>query len=216
MNLNITYKNYSSWSLRPWLLMKEFDIPFTETLLPFAHSSALSEFSADKAVPALVPILESEGMVIWDSLAIMEYLAESYADKPLWPRESKLRAVARSAAAEMHSGFSALRSECPMNCRSIKIIEPSDEVMRDLSRLASIWAFFAAQDKSEGDFLCGEFSILDAMYAPVMWRVAGYGLFVSTEFSRWSDAMRALPSMEEWYQGSLKEEWSIPKVDNIV
>ncbi len=215
MNLNITYKNYSSWSLRPWLLMKVFDIPFTETLLPFAHTDALSAFSTDHSVPALVPILESEGMVIWDSLAIMEYLAESNADKPLWPEDAKLRAIARSAAAEMHSGFASLRTQFPMNCRSSKVVEPSDSTKKDLQRLAEIWSFFANQKKGSGDFLCGEFSILDAMYAPVMWRVSGYGLSVSTEFSDWSKAMRALPAMEEWYQDSLKEEWVIPETDEV-
>jgi len=216
MNLNIAYKNYSSWSLRPWILMKEFDIPFTETLLPFAHTSGLLDFSSDNGVPALVPILESEGMVIWDSLAIMEYLAECYTDKPLWPEDAKLRAMARSAAFEMHSGFSSLRSQFPMNCRSVKVVEPSENTKKDLARLAEIWSFFANQEKNGGEFLCGGFSILDAMYAPVMWRVTGYGLFVSEEFSSWSKAMRALPAMEEWYQDSLKEEWTISETDNVV
>lgn len=214
MHLYITYKNYSSWSLRPWLLMRVAGIDFQETLLPFKHGDALSDFSKDNALPALVPVLESQGVMIWDSLAIMEYLADAFPEKHLWPQETKLKAIARSAAAEMHSGFMALRSECPMNCRLQRSVTLSEQAQKDVKRLAELWELFECHSpSSKGPFLCGDFSIVDAMFAPVMWRVSGYGLHVSASFDAWSSAIRALPAMEEWYQAAILEEWTVASSD---
>lgn len=210
MHLYIAYKNYSSWSLRPWLAMKVFSISFEETLLPFAHGNSLTQFSEQHGVPAQVPVLIVDDLVIWDSLAILEYLAERYPEKQLWPSSPALRAMARSAAAEMHSGFSALRSQFPMNCRTEKMVSPSDAVTRELQRLAQIWARFEQADKPEGSFLAGEFSNLDAMFAPVMWRVRNYGLKVSPAFDRWAQAMYELPSMQEWLASARAEIWQMP------
>lgn len=210
MHLYIAYKNYSSWSLRPWLAMKVAGIPFEETLLPFAHGDSLKQFSAQHVLPAQVPVLITDDLVIWDSLAILEYLAEGYPECQLWPESRALRALARSAAAEMHSGFSALRSQFPMNCRTEKTVEPSVAVAQDLQRLAQIWARFEQADKPAGPFLAGSFSNVDAMFAPVMWRVRNYGLKVSPAFDRWAQAMYDLPAMQEWLIAARAETWQMP------
>lgn len=218
MHLYIAYKNYSSWSLRPWIALKVAGIPFTETILPFAHGDALDKLGDKYGIPAQVPVLDDNGLIIWDSLAILEYLHEQYPDRRLWPADKNLRALARSASAQMHSSFNALRSACPMNCRrSNKPIVPSAEVQADLQRLAQIWAHFEAADKPAGEFLCGAFSNVDAMFAPVMWRAVGYGLQVSPAFARWVEAMRALPAMQEWQAAAQEEQaaWSIAHYETV-
>lgn len=218
MHLYIAYKNYSSWSLRPWIALKVAGIPFDETILPFYHSDALDKLGERYQIPAKVPVLEDQGLIIWDSLAMLEYVHEQYPEKKLWPNDKSLRALARSAAAEMHSSFSALRSQHPMNCRRQIKMQPSTEVQVDLLRLAEIWAHFEkAANKPEGDFLCGHFSIVDAMYAPVMWRAVGYGLEVSPSFKKWTEAMLALPAMQEWLAAAKAEEakWTIVQYDEV-
>lgn len=218
MHLYIAYKNYSSWSLRPWLAMKVAGIAFDETVFPFYHTDMLKQFASKHEIPAAVPILttkqEGKETLIWDSLAIMEYLAEQYPEAKLWPEDRALRSLARSAAAEMHSGFFALRSQFPMNCRVTAQVAPTTESQQDLQRLAQIWQKFAAFD-SEGPFLCGHFTIVDAMFAPVMWRVKGYGLTVSSEFEQWSQAMLELPAMQEWLASAKEEVWSIQSYDEV-
>jgi glutathione S-transferase len=215
MHLYIAYKRYSSWSLRPWLAMKVAGIAFQETLLPFAHDDSLTDFAAMHGIPATVPILEHRGQVIWDSLAILEYLAETYPDKHLWPEDASLRALARCASAEMHSGFSALRSAHPMNCMRIHPMKPDPAVQVDLDRLAVLWKRFAGARRPDGDFLCGDFSIVDAMFAPVAWRAKGYGLAISEEFQQWSEAMMSLPAMQEWVEGAAAETWRVEATEII-
>ncbi|OED36154.1 glutathione S-transferase [Chromatiales bacterium (ex Bugula neritina AB1)] len=215
MHLYITYKRYSSWSLRPWLAMKVTGIPFDETVLPFAHDNSLNNFARQHSIPATVPVLECCERIIWDSLAILEFLAEQHPDKNLWPRDPALRALARSACAEMHSGFAALRSEHPMNCHRVIAMEPSAAVQADLKRLADIWQLFERADKPDGDFLCGEFSIADAMFAPVAWRAIGYQLSISPLFKRWSDTMMNLDAMNQWVADGAVEEWRVEETENI-
>lgn len=210
MHLFIAYKNYSSWSLRPWLAMKVAGIPFDETLLPFAHGDSLKQFSEQHGVPAQVPILINDDLVIWDSLAILEYLAECYPECQLWPESPALRALARSAAAEMHSGFSALRSQFPMNCRTENSVTQSEAVTLELQRLAQIWTHFEQADKPAGLFLAGNFSNVDAMFAPVMWRVRNYSLMVSPAFDRWAQTMHDLPAMQAWLVSARAETWQMP------
>ena len=211
MHLYIAYKNYSSWSLRPWIAMKVAGIDFEETVLPFYHNDSLDKLGERYQIPAQVPVLVEDELVIWDSLAIMETLAEQFPDRGLWPSNTALRALARCAAAEMHSGFTTLRSTCPMNCRSQKRLTDENRALveGDLIRLAEVWEHFERLDRPEGDFLCGQFSIVDAMYAPVMWRVVGYGLDVSPAFAQWAKAMQALPAMQEWLAAAQDEEWII-------
>lgn len=215
MHLYITYKRYSSWSLRPWLAMKVAGIPFQETILPFAHGDSLRQFAEQHRIPATVPVLEHRGQMIWDSLAILEYLAEAYPEKQFWPQDPSLKAFARCASAEMHSGFVALRSEHPMNCHRIHPMTPSPVVQADLNRLAVLWQQFASVRHSDGEFLCGEFSIADAMFAPVAWRAIGYGLTISDEFDRWSKVLMALPAMQEWVEDGKAESWRVEATESI-
>ena len=215
MHLYIGYKRYSSWSLRAWLVMQATGIPFTETVLPFAHDDSLKELSEKYATPASVPLLEHNGQFIWDSLAIMEFLAEHYPDKVLWPDDAELRALARSVSAEMHSGFSALRSEHPMNCHRVFTMTPSSAVQADLRRLETIWQHFGTIEKPAGNFLCGEFGIVDAMFAPVAWRALGYGLKLSAAFTHWSNAMMELPAMHRWVEEGARESWRVDETENI-
>jgi glutathione S-transferase len=218
MHLYIAYKNYSSWSLRPWIAMKVAGIEFKETLLPFYHNDSLRELATNENIPACVPILQDrlngEVQTIWDSMSIMEYLAERHPQ--LWPKDLALRAMARSVSAEMHSGFMALRREFPMNCRVQKQGQPSEQALKDLARIAIIWERFANYpNKPEGPFLCGQFTIVDAMYAPVLWRVVGYQLDVSPLFVQWIIAMQALPAMQEWLAAAEIETWHIPEYDAV-
>ncbi|HPE61785.1 MAG: glutathione S-transferase family protein [Thiothrix sp.] len=215
MHLYIAYKNYSSWSLRPWLLMKVAGITFEETLFPFDHSDALERFADTHRIPPQVPVLIDAERVVWDSLAIMEYLAEHYPDRLLWPQDAGLRALARCAAAEMHSGFQALRSQHPMNCRASRQVTPGSAVQQDLKRLKTLWELFEQAGHPAGAFLCGPFGIVDAMYAPVMWRVTGYGLSVSEPFARWCKAMQALPAMQEWLASARAEQWQLAQYERI-
>lgn len=215
MHLYVTYKRYSSWSLRPWLAMKVANIAFTDSVLPFDHDDSLDKLAAKHGIPATVPVLEHDGQMIWDSLAILEYLADCYPEKNLWPSDKKLRALARSASAEMHSGFVALRSEHPMNCHRVFPMTPSPAVQADLNRLAVIWQHFDKADKPAGDFLCGEFSIVDAMFAPVAWRAKGYGLSISPSFECWSKALMALPAMQIWIKEGAQESWRVEATEQI-
>lgn len=215
MHLFIGYKRYSSWSLRPWLLMKTMDIPFAETVLPFDHDDSLKVLAATHKLPATVPVLEHNGQMIWDSLAIMEFLAESYPDKILWPADPAQRALARCASAEMHSGFSALRSEHPMNCHRVISMIPTEKVQADLDRLATIWQHISSNNKKAGDFLFGDFGIVDAMFAPVAWRAVGYKLTISPAFERWSAAMLALPAMVQWIEQGAQESWRVEQTELV-
>ena len=221
MELFIAYKNYSSWSLRPWLAMKVAGLAFEETIFPFYHDTSLTDFAKQEAIPASVPILKIDNQIVWDSMAIMEVLADTYPEANLWPEAKAWRALARSASAEMHSGFMGLRSQFPMNCRRQTKVTANAESLKDISRLAALWKKFYQADevlsasRSEGPFLCGAFSIVDAMYAPVMWRIRNYGLSVSDEFDAWSEAMFALPAMQEWLRAAQEEEWEIAAYDAV-
>jgi glutathione S-transferase len=164
-----------------------------------------------------VPILVNNRQTIWDSMAIMEYLADAFPNINLWPENIELRALARACAAEMHSGFVSLRSQFPMNCRLSCHKQPNEGTKKDLQRLADIWDKFTSnqvsKQKSEGPFLCGHFTIVDDMYAPLMWRVKGYGLDVSPAFTAWTKAMLALPAMQEWLSNAQQETWTVPQYD---
>jgi glutathione S-transferase len=200
--LYIGNKNYSSWSLRPWLLMKELGIPFHERLVTFgADNSAFREFSPTGKVPCLV-----DGEVtVWDSLAITEYLGERHAG--VWPAEAVARAWARSAAAEMHSGFFGLRNTCTMNCGIRVRLTTIDEALgRDLRRLEVLWA--DGIGRFGGPFLTGfRFCAADAFFAPVAFRLQTYEPPVSAAARRYAAHLLSLPSMREWYDAALAETW---------
>ncbi len=215
MHLYIGYKRYSSWSLRPWLAMQATGIEFTETVLPFDHDNSLIQLAAEHGIPAKVPMLKHEGKMIWDSLAVLEFLADTYPEKNLWPCDPALRALARSACAEMHSGFIALRSEHPMNCHRVFPMKPSSAVQTDLDRLATLWQHFEKVSNPKGEFLFGEFGIVDAMFAPVAWRCIGYDLNISPAFEHWSKSLMALPAMQKWIGEGARESWRVEASEQV-
>lgn len=207
LNLIIGNKNYSSWSLRPWLLMKQCGIGFEEELLQLGSDEfrqRTAEFSANGCVPVL---LHGE-RIIWDTLAIVEYLAELFPEKTLWPEDAEARAFARSSVAEMHSGFTALRNEMPMNIRADHPdFSYSDDVAANIDRIFEIWQTCRDRFGAGGDMLFGDFSIADTFYAPVIWRFHTYGVTAPGALSDYMEAMIALPAMQEWQAAGLAETW---------
>ena len=203
MQLVIGNKNYSSWSLRPWLAMKMLGIAFDEIRISLYGAGSKERILAHSPA-GRVPILKDGETLVWDSLAILEYLAERYPQ--LWPRDRVERARARSISAEMHSGFAALREHMSMNVRKRYPGKGrTPEVEKDIARISAIWA------EAKGPFLFGEFTGADAMYAPVVLRFRTYA--VEGPNRRYMDAMLALPPMREWIQASERETEAIPAAD---
>jgi glutathione S-transferase len=204
LTLHIANKNYSSWSLRPWVLMRTLEIAFDEQLHPFGEGSnhaAYRAFSPTGKVPALV----DGDITTWDSLAIAEYLAETHAG--VWPADRAARAYARSAAAEMHSGFSTLRNICTMNCGlRIELAETPPALAADIARIDEIFA--TGLHRFGGPFLAGEkFSAADAFFCPVAFRVQTYGLKLSAPSADYIARLLSLPAMQAWYTAGLAETW---------
>jgi glutathione S-transferase len=201
--LYIGNKNYSSWSLRPWVLLRELGIPFTERLRPFEgpRSPGFRAFSPSGKVPAL----HDGELVVWDSLAIVEHVAESH--RGVWPEDRAARAWARSAAAEMHSGFATLRSRCSMSVGvRIRPREIPPALREDIDRIDALWA--DGLGRFGGPFLAGSaFTAADAFFAPVAYRIQTYGLPVAAASREYAARLRALPSMREWEQAALAEPW---------
>ena len=208
--LHIANKNYSSWSLRPWLVLREFGIPFEERLTVFAPGSNWARFR-DFSPNGKVPCLVDGQTVVWDSLAIVEYLAERHAG--VWPADPQARAWSRCAAAEMHSGFAALRSHCTMNCgMRVRLHSTPDAVSADLARLGELWA--EGLERHGGPFLGGaSFSAVDAFFAPVAFRIRSYGLPVTGTALAYAERLLALPGMREWDAAALAEPWRDPEHD---
>ena len=204
LQLYIANKNYSSWSLRPWLLLRQLEIPFREHLVPFRSDGAGNGF--DRFSPtAKVPCLHDGDTVVWDSLAIAEYLAEQVPS--VWPAAAGARAWARCAAAEMHSGFQALRDICGMNCGlRVQLHSRPGTLQRDLARIEALWTEGLA--RFGGPFLAGaDFTAVDAFYTPVVFRVQTYQLPLSPLCGDYVARMLALPGMREWYAAALAETW---------
>jgi glutathione S-transferase len=202
--LYIANKNYSSWSLRAWGLMRELGIPFEEHLMPFGE--AVSWRGYDKiSASGKVPCLVDAGYAVWDSLAIAEYLAERH--RTVWPVDSMARAWARSAAAEMHSGFNDLRSSCSMNCGiRVRLNKISSALERDVARIGTLWN--DGLHRFRGPFLTGRaYTAVDAFFTPVAFRIQSYGLNLDSESAAYAARLLALGSMREWYAGALKERW---------
>jgi glutathione S-transferase len=202
--LYIANKNYSSWSLRPWVLMTQLGIPFQEHLRPFvegANWDAFRKFSPSGKVPCLV----DGDTVVWDSLAIAEYLAERHAN--VWPQDARARAWARCAAAEMHSGFGELRNRCSMSCGiRVRLHEQPAALLKDITRIDELWNEGLKQ--FGGPFLAGaKFTAVDAFYAPIVFRVQTYQLALSAQADAYAKRLLALPSMQAWYVAALAEPW---------
>ncbi|RUR39151.1 glutathione S-transferase family protein [Vreelandella populi] len=208
-DLYIANKNYSSWSLRPWVLMQTLDIPFNEQLVPFRGGLGASREAFTRFSPSgLVPCLVDGDIAVWDSLAIIEYVAEQHPQ--VWPKDKVARAWARSACAEMHSGFTTLRDECSMNCGvRVALDRVSAGLSSDIERLDARWQEGVA--RFSGPFLAGnEFTAVDAFYAPVVFRVQTFGLPLSEVSRAYVKRMLALPAMQAWYQAALEETWREP------
>jgi glutathione S-transferase len=212
--LLIGNKNYSSWSLRPWLAMRQAAIAFDELVIPLYRGeskAALLQHSPSGRVPVLV----DDGRAVWDSLAIMEYLAETFPAARLWPKDAGERALARSISAEMHAGFAALRAGLSMNLREhLPGRKRSDAVAADIARVTAIWRDCRARSGDRGPFLFGAFSIADAMYAPVAARFRTYGVELDPTCQAYADAVLGLPSFLEWQAAAKREPWVITSYRN--
>lgn len=207
MKLYIANKKYSSWSFRPWLALKVFNIKFEEILRPLDIENNCDdylEFSPTGKVPTLV----DAGNTVWESLAILEYLAEKYPEKNLWPKNLADKTHARCISSEMHAGFMAIRNACPMNMnRKVESLKVNDAVKNDVKRIEEIWSQCLA--KSNGPFLFGEFCIADAMYAPIVNRLHIYKLSNHPAVKSYHEAMTTLPEWQEWETAGRKESWIV-------
>jgi glutathione S-transferase len=219
--LFIANKNYSSWSLRPWLLMQQLEIPFRERFMPFPAVAGGAGAGAGAGHPfrafspsGRVPCLHDGATVVWDSLAITEYLAERHPG--VWPADATARAWARCAAAEMHAGFGALRERCSMSCGiRVRLDEIPPALAADLARLSELWRDGLA--RFGGPFLAGAaFTAVDAFYGPVAFRVQTYGLELDEVAAAYAARLLALPPMRAWYEGALAETFRDPSHETLV
>ena len=213
--LVIGNKNYSSWSLRPWLLLRHFGVAFEERRLALdteAFRTDIAALSPSRRVPAL----HHDGQVIWDSLAICEYANETWLDGRGWPDDRSARAVARSAAAEMHSGFTALRQQLPMNCdRHPDAYRWDSSAQADIDRVQALWLELRSRFGRGGDFLCGPFGIVDAMFAPVAIRFRGYGVACEGSVDAYCQALFGLQAMQDWIAAGRAEPERLGKYENV-
>lgn len=214
-DLYIGNKNYSSWSLRPWLLMKHFAIPFAEHMVSVAgrdYNAALKPLAGN----ARVPCLHEDGFQVWESIAIAETLAERHSQ--MWPADARARARARSISSEMHAGFANLRTAMPMNLKfKLKGKSATPEVQRDIDRVIEIWTEARSQFATgNGPWLFGEFSVADAMYAPIVCRFNVYNVPLPPVAAAYRDALLAHPAMQEWHAAALTETEAHAHYDRLV
>ncbi len=215
LKLIVANKAYSSWSQRAWILLAHFKIPFEETVIPLdlpeTHAQIVKH-SPNGKVPALI----DGPITVWESLSVIEYVAETHPEKAIWPRGKAARAHARSLAAEMHAGFQALRQACPANFRRpVRKIALSDAVEADVARIDAAWAHARKTFGKAGPFLFGRFSAADAMFAPVVNRLNTYDVPVSRTARAYMAAVMALPAWKAWVADAEAEEWRIEKYDAI-
>lgn len=213
MHIYLANKRYSSWSMRPWLVLHAFEIPFTEKVIPLKRDDTRERIAAVSPSGKL-PCLIDRGVTMWESLAIIEYAAETYPEKRIWPRERPDRAVARALSHEMHGGFLPLRQALPMNLGK-RFATPalSDDAKGNIARIEDIWRRARARFGLGGDFLFGAFSAADAMYAPVVTRFDTYGIAVADDTRAYMDAVLSHPSFVAWRQAGLAEPWTIAEYE---
>ena len=209
MRIVIGNKNYSSWSMRPWLVLEHFGFDYDEMLIPLDQPDTTERIRAVSPT-GRVPCLVDGDVTVWESIAIIEYLAELKPEAGIWPVDRALRADARAVAAEMHAGFSALRKACPMNLRKAFPFRDwgGAAAAADVARIEALFA--ARLARSGGPFLFGDFGAADAMYAPVVTRLSGYGWPVSADTRAYMDAVETLPAFVAWRSAALRETWVIP------
>lgn len=214
LTLYIGNKNYSSWSFRPWLAMKAANIAFEEVLIPIYTGAADKQRILDVSPAGKVPVLTDGGVTVWDSSAIIEYVAEKFPQAQLWPRDPAARAHARAISAEMHGGFGALRRECGMNIhRPVRAKALSDEAQENIARVQAIWTDCRKRYGQAGPFLFGSFSAADAMYAPVVHRFRTYAIAVSLPVKQYMESMLAYPAFAEWTAQALAETLVIERFE---
>lgn len=205
MKLIIGNKNYSSWSLRAWLLLAANDLPFEEARIPLSLESTDSAI-AQYTDGGKVPVLLDNALTVWDSLAICEYISEQYLEGRGWPADAEARAVARSCCAEMHSGFFILRETMPMNCRAANRRVPmTNELQEEISRIDNIWTRLREKHADHGPWLFGEFSIADCMFAPVVFRFSTYNPVVSATSQKYMTTVLKHPKIQLWLEQAKKE-----------
>ena len=210
LHLIIGNKNYSSWSLRPWLAMTMAGLDFDETMI-LLDTPATKKQIAEHSKAGRVPILRHGKVTIWETLAILEYLAETFPEKNLWPKAKAARAVARSISNEMHAGFSNLRNACPMNLRRPpKSVVLNDATRADIARIEEIWRDCRQTYGKGGKFLFGRFCNADAMFAPVVTRFETYAIPVAKDSKAYMDAVMATKAFQIWKSAALKETWILP------
>ena len=206
MKLVIGNYNYSSWSLRAWLMLSAFELEFETVRVPLDQENTKTELEKHSPT-AKVPVLIDGSQLTWDSLAICEYVSERYLDGRGWPADVNQRATARSISAEMHSGFFSPRESMPMNCRaSGRRVEQVDSLQRDIERVNQLWNEAREQHSDAGPFLFGEFSIADCMYAPVVMRFMTYGVAVTGYANQYMESMLEHASMKLWLEHARAEK----------
>ncbi len=209
LTLVIGNKNYSSWSLRPWLAMKQAGLDFVEVRIPLDAPTTYQEIRR-YSPSGRVPVLQHGNLTVWESIAICEYVAEGFATN-LWPEDATARAIARSISAEMHSGFANLRQNMPMDCRArLCVLGRNLGMQADIDRITTIWRECREQFGRGGDFLFGHFTIADAMFAPVVSRFVTYDVKLDSVAKDYAEAVWALPAMQEWVAAASNEVESIP------
>lgn len=216
LKLIIGNKAYSSWSLRGWLACKLSGLPFEEVVVPLYDEAWEKRRQGDEFAPSSgkVPILWDGEAVVWDSLAIVEYLNDKTGNEKFWPTDEAARAMARSMAAEMHSGFAALRRKHTMNIRqSYPPKQPDDDVLQEIGRIMEIWMQARARYGGDGDFLFGQFGAVDIMFAPVVTRFATYALPAPRFAQAYMNAVLQHPYMQDWIAGAQEEDWVIEKFE---
>lgn len=205
LTLVIGSRNLSSWSVRPWLVLRHVGVPFREVVIALDRPDTEARIRA-LSPAAKVPVLLDGDLTIWDSLAITEYLAERFPEAGVWPADRRLRAEARSLCAEMHSGFATLRAQLPMACRDTRPTPPvDDDLAADIERVVAIWSDLRERHAAAGDFLFGAFSAADAFFAPVVSRFRSYGVPVHGAAATYAEAVWRLPAMQDWLAGAVAE-----------
>jgi glutathione S-transferase len=213
LRLIIGNKNYSSWSLRPWIAMKAAGIDFGEVVIAIYRADSKAQLLAYSPA-GKVPILIDDDMYVWESLAILEYLADKFPAAGLWPADTRTRSHARAISTEMHAGFVALRRACPMNCRRpVKARSLEADVIQDVRRIDAMWADCRSRFGQGGPFLFGRFTAADAMYAPIVSRLETYAIEVSPVSRAYMTAVSGLPAMQEWRAAARAEEWVLTQFE---
>jgi glutathione S-transferase len=209
MHLAIANKLYSSWSMRPWLVMRAFGIAFEETVIPLRQPDTAERIRAFSPT-GKVPVLTDGEVKVWESLAIIQYLADTHPGKGIWPSGRAAHAHALAIASEMHAGFQALRQACPMNLgKRFKTPPLSDDVKANVARIEDIWRETRARFGAGGPYLFGDFTAADAMYAPIATRLATYAIPVAADTRAYIDAIYAHPAFVAWRDAALAEPWTI-------